>query len=587
MFSIKTSFGEIEFLKPNNFKYADATSNIAFKLSKEIRKNPIVIANEIVNEIKNNDAFEKVENINGFINVFFSKKFFIDFVMRIIEEDFISKIEKKQRFLIEFVSANPTGPLNIVNARAGAIGDSLVRIGRFLGNEVISEYYVNDEGSQIENLGYSILWRLGIKFVLKNGIISILNNVEMEKIEILEIDGKILDMSESVYKGSYLIEVSQLIKEEVMDKISQYSGKEGDLDKIRKIAYEIGKICAKYILSWQLETLRIYRVEYDNVVKESFIRNSKYPKIVLEKLKDYLYLEDMEKNKYKLEEKELEKLLNREYYVKNYGGKALVLKTTIYGDDKDRVLIRSNGEPTYFFWDIAYHYYKIERIGNGYIINLLGPDHYGYVPRLKSALKMLNFENIQVLIIQQTNLIQEGKKLDMSKRKGQIYEMNELIEEVGIDASRFFFLLRSPSAHLDFDINLAKKLSSENPVFYVQYAHARIESIKEHAKTVGISIDFNRKYLENYNFENERHLLVLSTYFEDNLKKAFYGLEPHLLVYYLLEVVEAFHKYYQKHRVIDIEDKNSTISRIIILEAIRKIINKGLELLGVDAPTKM
>lgn len=587
MLSIKTSFGEIEFTKPNNFKYADATTSIAFKLSKEIRKNPIEIANQIADEIKNNDIFERVENVNGFVNVFFSKKFFIDFVMRIILGNFISKIDKNQKFLIEFVSANPTGPLNIVNARAGAIGDSLVRIGRFLGNEVISEYYVNDEGSQIENLGYSILWRLGIKLLLKDGIISILNNEEMEKAEILEIDGKIIDMSENIYKGSYLIEISQFIRKEVMEKISQYSMKEGNLDIVKEIAYEIGKICARYILSEQLETLKNYRVEYDNVVKESFIRNSEYPRIVLEKLKNYLYLEDMEKNKYELEKERSEKLLDKEYYLKNYEGKALVLKTTIYKDDKDRVLIRSNGEPTYFFWDIAYHYYKIERIGNGYIVNLLGPDHYGYIPRLKSALKMLNFENIQTLIVQQTNLIQEGKKLDMSKRKGQIYEMKELIEEVGVNASRFFFLLRSPSAHLDFDVNLAKKLSSENPVYYVQYAHARIESIKEHAESVGINIEFDRKYLENYNFENERHLLVLAIYFEDTLRKAFYGLEPHLLVYYLLEIAEAFHKYYQNYRVIDIEDKNSTRARIIILEAIRKIINKGLELIGVDAPRKM
>ncbi|MEO0144895.1 MAG: arginine--tRNA ligase [candidate division WOR-3 bacterium] len=587
---LKSSFGEIDFVKPTDFKFADAVSNIAFKLSKELKKSPKEIADEIVKEIKNFDIFEKVENVNGFVNAFFSKEFLIDFIFRILNDNFI-ELEEKKNYIIEFVSANPTGPLNIVNARAGAIGDTLVRIGKYIGHNVISEYYVNDEGNQILSLGYSILWRLGFVFSFSSDkkYIEIKRIENLQEPNIIYIDNKIIQID--VYRGDYVISLSKRVENNVTEMLNSLNkhceNSEIALLNINELAYNVGKISCEVILSEQMEVLKNYGINYDVITKESFIRNSEYPKIILQKLKNYLYFQDLNGNNYDIEESEISRLLDKNYYLKNYKDKALLLKTTTFGDDKDRVLIRSNGEPTYFFWDIAYHYYKILRLKDGYIINLLGPDHYGYIPRLTSALKMLGFENLSVLIIQQTNLIKDGKKLDMSKRKGQIYEMKELIEEVGIDSARFFFLLRSPSAHLDFDIDLAKKLSSENPVYYVQYAHARIESIKEHSKAVNINFEFKKNYLENYDFKNERNLIVRALYFEDVIKKAFYNLEPHLIVYYLLELSEAFHSYYQHYRVIDIEDKHSTIARIIILEAIRKIINVGLSLIGVSAPKKM
>jgi Arginyl-tRNA synthetase len=505
-----------------------------------------------------------------------------------LENNFIENDEPKN-YIIEFVSANPTGPLNVVNARAGAIGDSIVRIGKFLRHNVISEYYVNDEGNQILSLGYSILWRLNYVFHFKVNIVYIENELKNEP-KILIIDNEEIELD--VYKGDYVIEVAKNLKDMVEKEIknfkNSYKNKEEFLNEFNNFAYKIGKLASNLIFNKQMEVLEKYGVIYDSIVRESFIRNSEYPKIVLEKLKNYLYFEDLEKNQFEFNEKDISKLLDKSYYLEHYKNKALVLRTTIYNDDKDRVLIRSNGEPTYFFWDIAYHYYKILRLNeNGYIINLLGPDHYGYIPRLTSALRMLGFENLNILIIQQTNLIKNGVKLDMSKRKGQIYEMEELINEVGVSASRFFFLLRSPSSHLDFDIDLAKKLSSENPVYYVQYAHARIESIKENAKNVGINLDFNKNYLLEYDFKNERKMIVHLFYFEEIVKKAFYNLEPHLIVYYLLEISEMFHSYYQKYRVIDIEDKFSTIARLIILSAVQKIINLGLSLIGVSAPKRM
>jgi arginyl-tRNA synthetase len=588
MLKTKTKYGTINWTKPSDYNLADITTNIAFKLSKELKKNPILIANEILEEIKNFSEFESVVNVNGFINVRLSKNFLIEFIFKILENNFIENDEPKN-YIIEFVSANPTGPLNVVNARAGAIGDSIVRIGKFLRHNVISEYYVNDEGNQILSLGYSILWRLNYVFHFKVNNVYIENQVKNEP-KILIIDNEEIELD--VYKGDYVIEIAKNLKDMVEKEIknfkNSYKNKEEFLNEFNNFAYKIGKLASNLIFNKQMEVLEKYGVIYDSIVRESFIRNSEYPKIVLEKLKNYLYFENLEKDQFEVSEKDISKLLDKSYYLEHYKNKALVLRTTIYSDDKDRVLIRSNGEPTYFFWDIAYHYYKILRLNeNGYIINLLGPDHYGYIPRLTSALKMLGFENLNILIIQQTNLIKKGVKLDISKRKGQIYEMEELINEVGVSASRFFFLLRSPSSHLDFDIDLAKKLSSENPVYYVQYAHARIESIKENAKNVGINLDFNKNYLLEYDFKNERKMIVYLFYFEEIVKKAFYNLEPHLIVYYLLEISEMFHSYYQKYRVIDIEDKFSTIARLIILSAVQKIINLGLSLIGVSAPKRM
>ena len=588
MLKTKTKYGIINWTKPSDYNFADITTNIAFKLAKELKKNPVLIANEILEEIKNFREFESVENINGFINVRLSKNFLIELIFKILENNFIEK-EQTKNYIIEFVSANPTGPLNVVNARAGAIGDSIVRIGKFLRHNVISEYYVNDEGNQILSLGYSILWRLGYVFYFKSNEFYIKQEFKEEP-KILIIDSEEIECD--VYRGDYVIDVAKSLKDKVQDQIKNfknfYENKEEFLNEFNNFAYKIGKLASDLIFNKQLEVLKKYGVNYDSIVRESFIRNSEYPKVVLEKLRDYLYFEDLEKKQFKFEEKDISKLLDKKYYLEHYKNKALILRTTLYNDDKDRVLIRSNGEPTYFFWDIAYHYYKILRLNkNSYIVNLLGPDHYGYIPRLTSALKMLGFENLNTLIIQQTNLIKNGIRLDMSKRKGQIYEMEELKSEVGVSSTRFFFLLRSPSSHLDFDIDLAKKLSSENPVYYVQYAHARIESIKENAKNVGINLDFKKEYLLIYDFKNERKMIVYLFYFEEIIKKAFYNLEPHLIVYYLLEISEMFHSYYQKYRVIDIEDKFSTVARLIILSAVQKIINLGLSLIGVYAPKRM
>jgi Arginyl-tRNA synthetase len=388
MLKTKTKYGIINWTKPSDYNLADITTNIAFKLSKELKKNPILIANEILEEIKNFSEFESVVNVNGFINVRLSKNFLIEFIFKILENNFIENDEPKN-YIIEFVSANPTGPLNVVNARAGAIGDSIVRIGKFLRHNVISEYYVNDEGNQILSLGYSILWRLNYVFHFKVNNVYIENQVKNEP-KILIIDNEEIELD--VYKGDYVIEVAKNLKDIVEKEIknfkNSYKNKEEFLNEFNNFAYKIGKLASNLIFNKQMEVLEKYGVIYDSIVRESFIRNSEYPKIVLEKLKNYLYFEDLEKNQFEFNEKDISKLLDKSYYLEHYKNKALVLRTTIYGDDKDRVLIRSNGEPTYFFWDIAYHYYKILRLNeNGYIINLLGPDHYGYIPRLTSALK--------------------------------------------------------------------------------------------------------------------------------------------------------------------------------------------------------
>ncbi len=557
----ETSYGEIEFLETKSIKYGHLTSNVAFKLAKELSRNPIEIANEIAKEVERYDIVRKVEVANGFINIYFDDAYLKSYLFELAkalpdagfeEESYppgsLRKLDGK--FNLEFVSANPTGPLNVVNARAGSIGDSLCRIGRFLGYDVEAEYYVNDEGTQIEMLGWSILYHLGY--------------VKEE------------ELPEDAYRGEYVKEIAQAIKDSIEDP---------------KNIYEVGKLGASYILRKQMEALSRFRISYDNVVKESDIRRSEYPKRVLRilKEKELLFLEDKQGKRYALEELydgDVVDLLDESFYRKHLEGYALYIRTTEFYDTKDRVLIRSNGQPTYFFWDIAYHLNKIER-GYDVLRNFLGPDHHGYIDRLRSALKALGFEELEIFIVQQTNLLEGGRKVRMSKRKGKIYTMDELLDEVGIDAARFFFLMRSPSAHLDFDIELAKHIGKENPVYYVQYVHARIESMKRNAKAQNISWSLDDLSPKDYETEHEMELMRKLLYFQIVLEKAFKHAEPHHVVHYLISLADDFHSFYQNVRVIDLSNVELTRKRLAFLDVLGKTVGVLLNLIGVKAPDRM
>ena len=570
MFYFDTPYGRIIPEETKGLKYGHLTTNLPFKLARELKKKPPEIARQIAEALEKDERIERVEVVGGFVNIFLKKtfleKYLKDLYSRLPDTGWeeetnspSSLYEFEDRLNLEFVSANPTGPLNVVNARAAAIGDSLVRIGRLLGYKPDAEYYVNDEGTQIEMLGWAILWRLGY--------------ISEE------------ELPEDAYRGEYIIDVANAIKDELPEI--------GEPDS--ELAYRIGKIGADYILKTQMETLRRFRVQYDEITRESFVRNSDYPVKALEKLssQDLLYFESKEGDKKSFDEflklnVGFEKLLSEEFYREHFEGFALYLKTTQFGDDKDRVIIRSSGKPTYFFWDIAYHFYKVER-GYDYIIDFLGPDHHGYIGRLRAALQALGFDvsRFHVEIVQQTNLLKEGKRVRMSKRKGQIYTMDELLDEVGVDAARFFFLMRSPSAHLDFDMTLANKIGKENPVYYVQYVHARVQSIKEHAAGQGIEWSLEDLNLNLSDTDYEMDMVRKLLYMEMILKKAFEKREPHHLVFYMMELSDTFHSFYQNVRVVDVEDIPRSKSRIALLEILRKVIGTGLNAIGVRAPDRM
>jgi arginyl-tRNA synthetase len=524
---LKERFGFGELDRTENPEYGDYYTNIAFKMAKEKRKPPVEIAQELSKEMRLDGV--EVLPVKGYINFRVE-----DGKLCEIVNNFAKGIELKKdlgkRVLVEFISANPTGPLNVANARAGAVGDTIVKILKFLGFSAESEYYVNDCGSQIINLA-----------------LSVLHKIDPEKYPFPE-DG---------YRGEYIEDLAKEFKGEKFEDLEEFG---------RRIAHRI--------LDWQKDTLKRYGINFDRFVLESEIRKSEYPDMVLRALKEENLLYESDG--------------------------ALYFKSTNFRDDKDRVLIRSNGEPTYFFWDSAYHLYKLLR-GYDFIVDIFGPDHHGYVPRMRAmvqALKeyyKLNGE-YAVIINGQVNLMEGGEKLRMSKREGRIYTLDELLDEVGRDAVRFFMLLRSPSSELNFDISLAKKLNVENPVYYVQYAHARIKSLLDYASSNGIS-DGDIRDLQN---EDERRLARAIQFFPYYLLKTLpltlreeylFGkggissdFLPNLLVDYLMELAGEYHGFYQRNRIVG--DKRQR-ERLRLSIAVMNILKTSLELLGVSAPERM
>ncbi len=501
-------------------RFGDYSITSPFQLAKTLKKNPVEIASEVARSLKTafTHEIESVEVVKGFVNITFSHKFLLQVIEEALSEEY-GKCDAGRglKVNLEFVSANPTGPLNVVNARAAAVGDSLRRIMRYCGYDAHSEYYVNDAGGQIRALRESVKWRMGLR----------------------------PDLPEDGYGGDYLVPYAEKLK-------SSGIAKDEDIERL----------IVNMILEDQMKTLEKFRVKFDVITRESFIRRSRYPEIL----------------KKRLEELGLT-------YEKDG---AVYLKTTQIGgiDEKDRVLVRSNGEPTYFFYDLAYHIYKFDR-GFEKVVDFWGPDHHGYIPRMKAGLKALglNDNRFDVKIIQQVNIIKEGKRVRMSKRKGELYTLDELLNEVNVDAARFFFLLRSYSSHLDFDIDLAREISAKNPVYYVQYAHARISSIFKKAEAKGVSD--HRADLSLLSTPEERSLIREILLFPDVLEEISEKMEPHPITYYLTGLAEKFHNYYQKHTVADPRRPDLSAARLKFVRAIQNVIRTGLNLIGVSAPEEM
>ncbi len=523
---ISTDF-QIKIDEPPDSSMGDFSTNIAIVLAGKLKQPPRQIAEKIV-EKWGDTWFEKVEAAGpGFINFFISLDGWREWVAGIIEgkEDFFAPPAKKRKIHLEFVSANPTGPLHVGHGRGAALGDTLGRLLKKIGYDVFTEYYINDGGRQIDNLGESVYLRYK------------------------ELFGEKVELRNDHYKGDYVIEIAKEIKEKYGDKF---------LEKPDPSFFS--RYAAERILSWIRKDLELFRVRFDSWFSERRVYDEGI-------VSDTLNI---------LREKGLT-------YEKDG---ALWFKSSNFGDEKDRVLIRSNGDPTYFLADIAYHRLKFEG-GYDLIIDIWGADHHGYEPRIRAAMKALGFDDrrIRILFIQLVSLKKGGETISMSTRTGEFVTLKEVLEEVGVDASRFFFLLRRNDSHLDFDLDLARKQSSENPVYYVQYAHARISSIFQQAVKKRYSVK-NLKFDMGVISRKEIPLLKKISEFNEILESGVRDLTPHRIPFYLVELARQFHQYYNEVRVL-VEDEKERSSRLLLAKVVQDLIREGLDIIGVSAPEKM
>lgn len=503
--------------------HGDYASNVALKYAKQAGSNPRDFANKLIESL-NKDGIDHIEIAGpGFINFFMKSDSLTGVINTIINNDAnYGKSERNNtKVNVEFVSANPTGTLHVGHARGAAIGDSICRILDFAGYDVTREYYINDAGNQIDKLALSLQARY------------------------LELLGKPFVLPEDGYHGNDVIEVAKVILEKygeeplkLSDPISFFK-KEGiklELDQINK-------------------DLNNYRVKFDIYSSELVIRSDNAVEKELDYLKDHIYLKD--------------------------GAK--VLKTTDYLDDKDRVIVKGNGEYTYFLPDIVYHVNKLSR-GYDKLIDVLGADHHGYINRMKSALMMHGKDQdvLHIELIQMVRMMKDGEEFKLSKRTGNGYTLRELCEDVGVDAARYFFAMRAASSHLDFDLDLAVKQSSDNPVYYVQYAHARLCSILEAGKEY--EIDVSGKGLNN---PEEMNLLKHLREFPNIINVAANELSPYKITNYVHDLAEKFHSFYSTSKVLDVNNKELTCARLGLCLATKIVISNALNLVGVSAPTHM
>lgn len=524
---------------PKQREFGDLATNVALLWAKGIRKAPRTIAETILKNLEDPDGILARAEIAGpgFLNFSFSPKFCYQ-RLREIEEGRGGQLDlgRGEKVQVEFASVNPTGPLHVGHGRVAVFGDVLARLLEGTGFQVEREYYVNDAGKQIENLGLSVYVRYR------------------------ELYGENIEFPEEGYPGDYVKEVAGDVKQRWGEKF---------LSEDRAAAIDF---LSRYGCESMLRTIRDdlsgFGITFDSFVSERELRTSARGPGMVERTLD---------------------LLRSRGLIYSQDG-AQWFKASEYGDDKDRIVIKSDGELTYFASDIAYHRHKLER-GFKRLINVWGADHHGYIQRLRAAVKALGFdpERLQVVLVQMVHLTRGGEPVRMGKRLGGFVSLREVLEEVGRDAARFFLLMRRADSHLDFDLELAKKESSENPVFYVQYAHARIASIFEQALKAGLEVGHAMAQgvqLERLALAEELELIKKVVQFSEVVEESVKELEPHRLVFYLLELAGEFHRYYNRFRVIS-DDAGLTRARLLLVRDVQKVIRSGLQLLGIEAPSRM
>jgi len=515
--------------------HGDYASNVAMILASQVRKDPREIAGVLSQRIEDPEGFlEKIEIAGpGFMNFFIREgvlnRFLAD-VERESERYGSSDLGKGGRVQVEFVSANPTGPLHIGHARGAVVGDVMANILAAAGYRVFREYYINDTGNQMNNLGLSVFLRYR------------------------ELLGEAAEFPEGCYRGDYIRDLAaELLKRDG----KRYLDMDAE-EAIRLFTDYAGSA----ILGGIKDDLRAFGVVFDLYFSERELYREEGVGMLLRALQDkgFIYRE----------------------------GDALWFRTTAFGDEKDRVVIRQNGAPTYFAADIAYHRNKFLR-GFETVIDIWGADHHGYIPRMSAAVQALGYEKeaLKVILVQLVNLLREGKPVAMSTRSGEFVTLREVVDEVGKDAARYNFLMRRSDSHLDFDLEVAKRQSNENPVYYVQYAHARICSIIRMAAERGIEMPaFGQADPGLLKLPEEIDLIKAITRFPEVVEGAARTLEPHRLTFYLNDLAAGFHSYYNKNKVIS-DDAVLTAARLFLVKSVLTVLKNTLKMLGVSAPEKM
>ncbi len=524
---------------PSEKMHGEFTCNIAMQLSRLLRKAPLEIAERIVVDaqarLEGHPLSTRIKKIEvkkpGFINFYLSNEAFYDVLSQIFRENRSyghSQYGSGKKTLVEFVSANPTGPLTVAHGRQAAVGDSLVNILNAAGFKALREYYINDEGNQINILGRSI------------------------KARAQQILGEAVEFPEDGYQGEYIKEMARgFLDANGIKNLEQFN----KLDDAKFRHYGV-----EYLMDMIQKDLRDFGVDFDLWTSQAKVASNDEIEKVL-------------------------KFLTGKGHLYEHEG-ALWFKSTAFGDDKDRVVRKSDGAYTYLTPDIVYHKNKFER-GFDWVIDFLGPDHHGYIPRIKAAACALGRDpnDIHVEIIQLATIYRDGKPVSMSTRRGEFITLREVIDEVGRDAGRFFFLMRQTSAHLDFDLELAKKAAPENPVYYIQYAHARICSIIRKANEENQLKPLHEGW-RLLGQDEELELIRKLSHFGDVIITCARQTDPFSMVRYLQELAATFHKFYDRHRVID-EDQSLTEERLALIDATRIVVANGLSLLGITAPEKM
>jgi arginyl-tRNA synthetase len=519
--------------RPREASHGDMSTPLAMGLAKKLKRNPFDIAEEIVEGLSLDDReVASVEVLKpGFINFRFAGSVLRENIGDILdagERYGSSDVGAGERVQVEYVSANPTGPLVIVSARAAAVGSVLVNLLKFCGFDAEGEYYVNDYGGQVDKLGESLRYRLRER----------LGDLSPGE----EFQGD--------YPGEYLAEVAAAVEE----------GTAREWIDPRTPASVLGSFTAQHLLARIRDDLEAFGVTYDSF----FLESSLHP--------------DGTAGMF-------ERLSATDYTYERDG--AVFFRSTSLGDDKDRVLKKSDGASTYFLSDIAYHFDKLQRKFRR-AVGLLGPDHHGHVPRMKAAMSVLGAPEdwLEIMIVGWVRLMEDGKTISMSKRAGEFITMRDLIDDVGSDVAKYFFLMRRANTPLDFDLTLARKHSDENPVYYVQYAHARISSVARFAREKGLTWSRDSVRLDRLSSEPERSLMLHLLYFGHAVEGAALAREPHRLTQYAQELATAFHQFYHECRIVG-DDPETSSARLMLAEATMRVLRNALHLLGVSAPSSM